>query len=67
MTVFDGLKFVPSKPKVDGPVDIRLSGFLTPPAPAPVKTRVGLVAYEGDIGIIDDSAISTSVAQREAA
>ena len=39
------------------PVDIPLSGFLTPPAPAPVKTRLGLVAYEGDLGTLNDSAL----------
>ena len=57
MTVFDGMKFVTAVGEGGKPVDIPLSGFLTPPAPAPVKTRVGLVAYEGDIGILDDSAI----------
>ncbi len=56
LTVFDGLKFVVAE-KPDEPVDIPLSGFLTPPAPAPVKTRVGLVAYEGDIGIVGDNAL----------
>ena len=56
LTVFDGLKFVVAD-KPDEPVDIPLSGFLTPPAPAPVKTRVGLVAYEGDIGIVGDNAL----------
>ena len=56
LTVFDGLKFVVAE-KPDEPVDIPLSGFLTPPAPAPVKTRVGLVAYEGDIGIVGDKAL----------
>ena len=56
LTVFDGLKFVVAE-KPDEPVDIPLSGFLTPPAPAPVKTRVGLVAYEGDIGIVGDNAV----------
>ena len=56
LTVFDGLKFVVAE-KPNEPVDIPLSGFLTPPAPAPVKTRVGLVAYEGDIGIVGDKAL----------
>ena len=56
MTVFDGLKFVLAEKPLE-PVDIPLSGFLTPPAPAPVKTRLGLIAYEGDLGTTKDSAL----------
>lgn len=56
LTVFDGLKFVSTDQDPRVPVDIPLSGFLTPPSPAPVKTRVGLVAYEGDIGTVNDTA-----------
>jgi uncharacterized repeat protein (TIGR01451 family) len=57
MTVFDGLKFVKVPAEGGVPVDIPLSGFLTPPAPAPVKTRLGLIAYEGDLGTTKDSAL----------
>src|SRR3954469_12022491 len=59
MTVFDGLKFVLADKPLE-PVDIPLSGFLTPPAPAPVKTRLGLIAYEGDLGTTKDSALLNS-------
>jgi uncharacterized repeat protein (TIGR01451 family) len=67
MTVFDGMKFVTAVSEGGEPVDIPLSGFLTPPAPAPVKTRVGLVAYEGDIGILNDSALLNFGAPNEKA
>ncbi|WP_051472284.1 CARDB domain-containing protein [Patulibacter minatonensis] len=51
LTVFDGIKSISGTQGGTIPV----SGFLTPPAGA-VKTRVGFVAYEGDAGIVGDSA-----------
>ena len=51
LTIFDGFQFV----LADGPpVDIPLSGFLTPPN-GPVTTNLGLVAMEGDLGTSGDS------------
>ncbi|MCW2998672.1 MAG: conserved repeat domain protein [Solirubrobacterales bacterium] len=52
LTVFDGLRTI--RPN-DGPTDIPVSGFLTPPAGA-VKTEIGFVTYEGDAGLVGDSA-----------
>lgn len=52
MTIFEGMQFVLSN---GPPVDIPLSGFTTPPAGA-VKTNVGVVAAEGDLGTTGDSA-----------
>jgi uncharacterized repeat protein (TIGR01451 family) len=52
MTIFEGLEFV----LANGPaVDIPLSGFTTPPA-GQVKTNIGVVAAEGDLGTAGDSA-----------
>jgi uncharacterized repeat protein (TIGR01451 family) len=52
LTIFDGFRFV----LADGPpVDIPLSGFLTPKT-GPVATKIGLVALEGDLGTTGDSA-----------
>jgi uncharacterized repeat protein (TIGR01451 family) len=52
LTVFDGLQAVTQgKPALTIPV----SGFQTPLS-GPVRTRVGFVAYEGDLGLSGDSA-----------
>jgi uncharacterized repeat protein (TIGR01451 family)/fimbrial isopeptide formation D2 family protein len=51
LTVFDGLSSISQ----GAPVDIPVSGFLTPPT-GPVRTDVGFVVWEGDNGIIGDSA-----------
>ncbi len=52
LTVFDGLQSVTTgKPAVTIPV----SGFQTPLG-GPVRTRLGFVAYEGDLGSAGDSA-----------
>jgi uncharacterized repeat protein (TIGR01451 family) len=56
LTIFDGFKFVSTDVAAAlRPVDIPLQGFLTPPS-GPVTTRIGLVALEGDLGTVDDSA-----------
>lgn len=34
-------------------LDIALSGFITPPAPALVTSKIGLVSYDGDRGAIE--------------
>ncbi len=48
LTVFDGFQSVSG-----GPVTIPVSGFLTPPV-GPVNTKLGIVAYEGDLGTNGD-------------
>jgi uncharacterized repeat protein (TIGR01451 family) len=62
LTVFDGLQSVTSgKPAVTIP----LSGFQTPLS-GPVRTKLGFVAYEGDLGISGDSASLNSSALTDA-
>lgn len=51
LTVFSGFDSVSgARPNLD----IALSGFLTPPS-GPVKTSLGFVTYEGDLGSVGDS------------
>ncbi len=52
LTVFDGFKTIRT---TDPPTDIVVSGFLTPPS-GDVKSSVGVIAYEGDLGITGDTA-----------
>ena len=54
LTIFDGYAVVQRTPVADQNVAIPVSGFLTPPA-GPVRTRIGVVAYEGDLGLLGDS------------
>ncbi len=49
MSVFDGLTSVSQ----GSPATIDVSGFRTPPT-GPVRTALGVVAYEGDLGITGD-------------
>lgn len=51
LTVFDGLKSISGGASGSIPV----SGFQTPPA-GNVNTTVGFVTYEGDLGLVGDSA-----------
>ncbi|CAB4932684.1 unannotated protein [freshwater metagenome] len=51
LSVFDGIKSISSG--ASGTISV--SGFTTPPA-GDVRTRVGFVNYEGDGGIVGDSA-----------
>ena len=52
LTVFDGFEFVSTDvPAAERPVDITLSGFVTPVS-GPVSTRIGLVSLEGDLGTV---------------
>ena len=52
LTVFDGLKTIrPSDP----PTTITVSGFLTPPSGA-VNSNVGFITWEGDLGLVGDTA-----------
>ncbi|WP_354700988.1 hypothetical protein DSM112329_01283 [Paraconexibacter sp. AEG42_29] len=51
LTVFDGLRSVTNGQSVTIPV----SGFLTPPQ-GQVKTELGFITYEGDHGLVGDSA-----------
>ncbi len=46
LTVFDGYQFIASS---NPTVNIPVSGFIAPPA-GPVRTRLGVVAYDGDKG-----------------
>lgn len=55
LTVFDGFASVSS----GNSQTISLSGFLAPLA-GPVQTQLGMVAYEGDLGLTGDSARLTS-------
>ena len=50
LTVFDGSVVVNSG---DPPVDVNISGFLTPPIPAAVSCELGAVVYDGDRGSSD--------------
>jgi uncharacterized repeat protein (TIGR01451 family) len=52
LTIFDGLKTIrPSDP----PTTITVSGFRTPPTGA-VNSNVGFITWEGDLGIVGDTA-----------
>ena len=51
LTIFDGLRDVAAGTTVD----LDVAGFRTPAA-GPVRTTLGFVAYEGDRGIVGDSA-----------
>lgn len=51
LSVFDGLRSISGS----GSGSIAVSGFQTPPA-GDVRTTVGFVTYEGDLGIVGDSA-----------
>lgn len=57
LTVFDGLRVIRSS---DPPTTITVSGFRTPPS-GTVKTELGLVTYEGDLGIVGDTAALAGV------
>ncbi|MSW50122.1 MAG: hypothetical protein F2817_04405, partial [Actinobacteria bacterium] len=61
LTVFDGLRSIGS----GATGTIGISGFTTPPAGS-VNTRVGFVNYEGDGGIIGDSASLNSTVLSDA-
>ena len=52
LTVLDGFKTIASNAP---PTTIPVSGFQTPPA-GPVRTTLGFVSYEGDLGLGGDTA-----------
>jgi uncharacterized repeat protein (TIGR01451 family) len=52
LTIFDGYKTISA---TEAPTSISLTGFTTPPAGA-VKTTLGFVSYEGDNGLVGDTA-----------
>jgi uncharacterized repeat protein (TIGR01451 family) len=52
LTVFDGFVSINSG---DAPRELSVSGFRTPPS-GPVRSRVGFVAYEGDLSLGGDGA-----------
>jgi uncharacterized repeat protein (TIGR01451 family) len=58
LTVFDG--YAVQSPS-DLPLDITISGFKAPPS-GPVNAKVGVVAYEGDLPIINDSMLLNGTA-----
>jgi len=49
LTIFDGFATVDS-----GPVSIGVSGFTTPPSGS-VNANIGVIAYDGDLGLTGDS------------
>jgi large repetitive protein len=53
LVVFDGYRYVRDAVGFDI-IDIPVSGFLTPPG-GPVRTRLGVVGYEGDSNATGDS------------
>jgi uncharacterized repeat protein (TIGR01451 family) len=61
LSVFDGMKSISSG--ASGTIGV--SGFTTPPAGA-VRTRVGFVTYEGDGGLVGDSASLNGVTLSDA-
>lgn len=63
LTVFDGLATIVT---VGTPVTIGLSGLRTPPL-GDVRTDVGSVAWEGDLGILGDQATLDGTALSDAA
>ncbi len=54
LTIFDGYAVVQQSPAADQNVAIPVSGFLTPET-GQVRTKIGVVAYEGDRGLFGDS------------
>jgi uncharacterized repeat protein (TIGR01451 family) len=63
LTIFDGFKSIAAS---EPPTSISLTGFTTPPAGA-VKTTLGFVAYEGDKGLVNDTASLNGTALSDAA
>ena len=61
MSVFDGLTSVSQ----GSPATIDVSGFRTPPT-GPVRTALGVVAYEGDLGITGDQLLLNGSALSDA-
>lgn len=61
MSVFDGLVSVTQ----GSPATIDVSGFRTPPT-GPVRTALGVVAYEGDLGITGDQLLLNGSALSDA-
>jgi large repetitive protein len=49
LTVFDGFTQITTRDQQT----LNISGFLTPPT-GPVKTQLGVIAYEGDLGLTGD-------------
>ncbi len=62
LSVFDGLVTIRAS---DPPTTIPVSGFQTPPAGA-VKTTLGFITYEGDLGIVGDTASLNSTVLTDA-
>ena len=61
MSVFDGLVSVTQ----GSPATIDVAGFRTPPT-GPVRTALGVVAYEGDLGITGDQFLLNGTALSDA-
>jgi uncharacterized repeat protein (TIGR01451 family) len=51
LTIFRGISAIGS----GNPQDIPISGFFTPPTPAPINIRLGVYSLEGDRGTLGDS------------
>jgi uncharacterized repeat protein (TIGR01451 family) len=61
LTVFDGYSVV----STGSQPTINVSGFLTPPV-GPVNTKLGVIAYEGDLGFGGDQLLLNGVAMGDA-
>jgi uncharacterized repeat protein (TIGR01451 family) len=58
LSVFDGFQLADGANPI---IDVSVSGFITPPAPAPVNSDIGLVTYDGDRGQNDAGSSTASL------
>ena len=58
LSVFDGFQLADGNNPI---IDVTVSGFITPPAPAPVNSNIGLVTYDGDRGQNDAGSTTASL------
>lgn len=58
LSVFDGFQLANGG---NPQIDVAVSGFITPPAPAPVNSDIGLVTYDGDRGQNDAGSSTPSL------
>ncbi|MCL1634506.1 isopeptide-forming domain-containing fimbrial protein [Luteimonas sp. SX5] len=58
LSVFDGFQLADG---VNSTIDVEVSGFITPRAPNPVNSDIGLVTYDGDRGQNDAGSSTASL------
>lgn len=58
LSVFDGFQLADGTNPI---IDVSVGGFITPPAPAPVNSDIGLVTYDGDRGQNDAGSSTASL------